>query len=228
MLIGAETMSRNRRCPCQGPNQQYLYDIPESNNVYFPEYPVWQYQDTFIPEQQDINDIYSDDYNSFAAIPTAMTQADPPPLISNNPVTANVVLRKELTAYPNYGNPSRNADILYTGNTGTWTIESPAFLFVPGRQRAQIIIRAVLDDHSNVPVNLYSARITINGIVVHNGRVPLEHGTPAGGIFTNWRDLTFNINNPRRANRITIENTSSAGPNDWIGLDWMEMRLSTR
>jgi hypothetical protein len=155
-------------------------------------------------------------------------QADPPPLLSDNPVATNVVLVKQMTAYPNYGNPSRNADILYTGNTGSWTFEAPAFIFVPGRQRAQLTIRAVLDDHVNVPTNLYSARITINGDVVHNGRVPLDHGTPVGGIFSNWRDLTFSINNPRRVNRITIVNTSTAGPNDWIGFDWMEIRLSIR
>lgn len=150
------------------------------------------------------------------------------PLLSNTPVTATITLFKELTAYPNYGNPSRNADILYTGNQGTWTFESPAFLFVPGNQRAQIIIRAVLDDHSNVPVNRYSARIRINGNVVHNGAVPLQHGTPVGGIFTNWRELRFNIPNLRRVTRVQIENTSSAGNTDWIAFDWMELRLLPR
>jgi len=138
---------------------------------------------------------------------------------------ANIVLFKELSGYPNYGNPSRNADILYTGYRGAWTFDSPAFLLVPGNLRAQLVIRAVLDDHSNVPVNRYSARITVNGTVVHNGRLPLEHGTPAGGIFTNWRDLAFDITNIRRNNRIIIENTSSTGPNDWIAFDWMELRL---
>lgn len=160
--------------------------------------------------------------------PEAKLKRDPPPLLSNNPATATIVLFKELTAFPNYGNPSRNADILYTGNRGTWTFESPAFLFVPGNLRAQIRIRAVLDDHSNVPVNRYSARITINGNVVHNGRLNLVHGMPAGGIFTNWRDLTFNVTNLRRVTRVTIENTSTAGPNDWIAFDWMELRLVPR
>lgn len=171
---------------------------------------------------------YTDQQESSEAVPAIAAQTDPPPLISNNPVVTNFVFSKQLTAYPNYGNPSKNADILYTGNTGTWSFETPSFIAPPGRQRAQLVIRAVLDDHANVPENSYSARITINGDVVHNGRVPLEHGTPAGGIFTNWRDLIFIINNPRRVNRVTIENTSSAGPNDWIGLDWMEIRLGVR
>jgi hypothetical protein len=157
--------------------------------------------------------------------PMLLAQQDPPPLISNNPVTASVSLFKELSAYPNYGNPSRNADILYTGNRGSWTFQSPSFFTVPGNQRAQVIIRAVLDDHANVPVNRYSARITINGTVVHDGRLLLEHGAPAGGMFTNWRDLPFNIFNTRRTNRVTIENTSSVGTDDRIAFDWMEIRL---
>jgi hypothetical protein len=183
--------------------------------------PSSEYNPTQVPYE-----MYEGNDNSDIA--PSPRQPARPPLLSNNPVSTSVVLFKELTAYPNYGNPSRNADILYTGNQGSWTFESPAFLFVPGNQRARIIIRAVLDDHSNVPVNRYSARITINGNVVHNGIVPLQHGTPTGGMFTNWRELTFNIPNIRRSNRVTIVNTSTAGTDDWIAFDWMELRLLPR
>lgn len=169
-----------------------------------------------------------DEFDSKDTGPLTKSPGDPPPKLSNNPVSATVVLFKELTAYPNYGNPSRNCDILYTGNSGTWTFNAPPFLSVPGNLRGQIIIRAVLDDHASVPVNRYSARITINGTVVHDGRLLLEHGTPAGGIFTNWRELPFNITNQRRVNRVTIQNTSTAGLDDWIGLDWMELRSVPR
>lgn len=147
------------------------------------------------------------------------------PVLSNNPTTTNIVLYKQLTGYPNYGNPSRNADILYTGDQGTWTIELPAFFLIPGRLRSQLIISAVLDDHQSVPATRYSARISINGSTVHTGRLPLQHGTPAGGMFLNWNQLTFRVPNLRRVNRITIVNTSNTGPDDWIGLDWMELRL---
>lgn len=160
--------------------------------------------------------------------PATASPTDPPPILSNNPATASITLFKELTGFSNYGNPSGNADILYTGNRGTWTFDIPAFLFVPGNLSAQILIRGVLDDHSNVPVNRYSARITVNGTVVHTGQVPLEHGVPAGGRFNNWRLMTFNVTNLRRNNRVVIVNTSTAGPDDWIGLDWMELRLSPR
>ncbi len=149
---------------------------------------------------------------------------DPPRIVSNNPAILTVSLFKELTSYPNYGNPSGNADILYTGNQGTWSIDIPSCLLTPG-QAAQIIIRAVLDDHYNVPANRYSLRITVNGTTVHNGLVPLAHGTPGGTLFNNWRPLTFNVSDIRRVNRVVIVNTSTAGQDDWIAFDWMELRL---
>jgi hypothetical protein len=155
-------------------------------------------------------------------------ERQPNPVLSDNPARANITLFKELTGYSNYGNPSGNADILYTGNRGVWTFQVPAYLLVPGNLRAQIIIRGVLDDHQNVPVNDYSARITVNGTVVHTGRVPLEHGRPVGQQFNNWRNLTFNFTNFRRNNRIVIENTSRTGRNDWIAFDWMELRFVPR
>lgn len=155
------------------------------------------------------------------------TQRQPQPIITNPPATTSITLFKELTGYRNYGNPSGNADILYTGNRGVWTFEVPGYLFA-GNQRAQIVIRAVLDDHYTVPANRYSATITVNGTIVHQGRLPLEHGVPAGGRFTNWRSLTFNVRNLRRNNRVVIENTSSTGENDWIAFDWMELRITPR
>ena len=210
-------------CPFMNQNPDIMY-APHSPGLLGQQYPQ-----QFMPAPQYCPMLVPygmyEDTDTAGMSPVTQSPRDPPPLLSNNPVTAAIILFKELTAYPNYGNPSRNADILYTGNRGSWTFESPAFLFVPGNQRAQIIIRAVLDDHVNVPVNRYSARITINGNVVHNGRLSLEHGVPAGGIFTNWRELPFNIANLRR---VTIENTSTAGTDDWIAFDWMELRLSPR
>ncbi len=209
-----------KRYPFISQNSDTMYQPPSEllEQQYAQQMPLSQYYPLQVPY-----DIY-DDTDIGGMYPNPRQN----PQLSNNPVTTNIVVFKELTAYPNYGNPSRNADILYSGNRGTWTFETPAFLFVPGNLRARIIIRAVLDDHSNVPVNRYSARITINGTVVHNGRVPLEHGTPAGGIFTNWRELPFNITNQRRVTRVTIENTSTTGPSDWIAFDWMEIRLLPR
>lgn len=153
---------------------------------------------------------------------------DPPPILSNNPVSTNITLFKELSGFPNYGNPSGNADILYTGNRGVWTFDVPALLAAGGLFTAQLVISAVLDDHYDVPVRLYSARILFNGSSIFSGQLNLAHGRPAGALFNNWRQLTFNIQNLRRNNRIEIVNTSNTGPNDWIALDWMEIRVVTR
>jgi hypothetical protein len=194
---------------------------PQEN---YPALPEMDFMNETNP-MYDFDNINKTEETEFSNSP----QRQPQPVLSNNPPIINISLFKELTGYPNYGNPSNNADILYTGTQGTWTFNVPAALLLSGTQTAQVLVRAVLDDHLNVPVNRYSARITVNGVNVHNGPVPLEHGVPVGSRFTNWRTLTFNIGNLRRANnRITIINTSTAGPGDWIGFDWMELRVSLR
>jgi hypothetical protein len=194
--------------------------------------PMQQMQQT-MPMQQNaypnyMPNMYGTGMGSGYA-PHAESPEDRVPVLSNNPPVTSISLFKELTAYPNYGNPSGNADILYTGDRGTWTFDIPAFLFVPGQlTNAEIIIRGVLDDMNVTPADRYSARITVNGSVVHTGRVPLEHGRPLGAQFNNWRELRFRIPNIRRNNRVVIENTSNARPNDWIAFDWMELRVSPR
>jgi hypothetical protein len=161
---------------------------------------------------------------------TSMTaEADRVPIVSNNPPVVRISLFKEQTAYPNYGNPSGNADILYRGDRGVWTFQIPNYLFQQGNWRGELVIRTVLDDHYNTPANRYSARITVNNDTVHTGRVPAEHGTPSGGRFTNWRELTFRVPDLRRNNRVVIVNTSeNIASDDWIAFDWMELRLFPR
>lgn len=147
------------------------------------------------------------------------------PITSDNPAVETFSLFKELTGFPNYGNPSRNADILYTGNQGEWTFELPKFFFMPGRLKAQLDIRAVLDDRAETPADRYSATISINNRVVHRGALPLAHGRPFAQPFDNWKTLTFDVPDIRRTNRVVIKNTSNGLKDDWIGLDWMELRL---
>ena len=208
----------NQICPYMNMMQPYgMGNVGHINNPY------------------DMNDMYDmDDMDDFEDMDDMegtdakdTTSNRPAAVITNNPAVPTISLFKELTGYPNYGNPSGNADILYTGNRGVWTFQIPTIISALGNIRAQLVIRASLDDHSSVPVDRYSARITVNGTNVHTGRVPLEHGTPAGRQFTNWKLLTFNVPNLRRNNRIVIVNTSNAGENDWIGFDWMEMRFRT-
>ena len=115
----------------------YSPDISQDQEAPYFSQPIMQEQQypqptMTMPQFEPMQTPYSLNQNTDAAADarSAMIMPDdPPPRLSNNRVTANVVLFKELTAYPNYGNPSRNADILYTGNVGTWTFDSPAFLF---------------------------------------------------------------------------------------------------
>ncbi len=149
----------------------------------------------------------------------------PSPFISKQAAALNISLIKQLGAYPNYGNPSKSADILYTGSKGAWDIEIPHFLLNSGSLKAKLIIRAVLDDHAGVSPGSYAARIYANGALLHRGRLPLEHGTPVGNVFTNWKELSFILRTPVRENKIVIENISACGARDWIGFDRMELRL---
>lgn len=188
--------------------EQYSLPLPQSPGIHIP------------PGVSDIYDVGEVQYT-----PTTASSEDPPPVLSNTPAVTTIALFKELSGYPNYGNPSGNADILYTRNRGIWTFQIPAFLFVPGRLTAQIVIRGVLDDHLNVPIERYSATIIVNGATVHTGPLPLEHGVPRGGRFTNWRRLVFEVPRLRRNNQVVIVNTSNTSPDDWIAFDWMELRL---
>lgn len=213
--------------PFTNPNMPLNYDnyfmYPTMQNPNLGYYPYVGQGMYMMPYTNPMD--YTDDIETYDE-DMKNVKNDPPPVLSNNPVTNTIVLFKELTGYPNYGNPSGNADILYTGNRGTWTFDIPnAVLLFLQNFRARLIIRAVLDDHQNVATSRYSATIRANNAVLHTGALPLEHGTPRGGKFTNWRLLTFDVSNIRRRNQIVISNTSSAGPDDWIGFDWMELRF---
>ncbi|MGI6685924.1 MAG: hypothetical protein ACOX47_10755 [Bacillota bacterium] len=158
-----------------------------------------------------------------------LTRQGPQPILSNNPPSRILVLRKELTGYPNYGNPSGNADILYTGTQGTWNFNLPPLmaLVLNNARRVELVIRGALDDHYNVPENRYSMTVNFNNNRQNFNQLPFVHGRPSGQRFNNWNELTVNI--PPRAgginNRVTIRNTSNAGENDWIAIDWMELRF---
>jgi hypothetical protein len=158
-----------------------------------------------------------------------LTRQGPQPILSNQTPSRVLVLRKELTGYPNYGNPSGNADILYTGTQGTWTFNLPPLLalVLNNARSVELVIRGALDDHYNVPENRYSMTVNFNNNRQNFNQLPFVHGRPSGQRFTNWNELTVNIP-PRAAginNRVTIRNTSNAGENDWIAFDWMELRF---
>ncbi len=187
----------------------------------------YMYENDYFPLQMGQYDDFDELYNDLNVANTQINVLQP--ILTNpNPSTA-LILRKELSGYPNYGNPSRNADILYTGTQGVWTFQLPTFLSpVLNRfRRIELVIRGALDDHYNVNRNLYRMTVNINGFRQNYNPVPFVHGRPAGQMFNNWQDLTINIprGNVRRDNRVTIRNTSNAGESDFIAFDWMEMRF---
>lgn len=147
------------------------------------------------------------------------------PYLSNNPIERKIVLFKELTAYPNYGNPSGNVDILYTGNQGQWRMDLPAQATISNTMSSNLTLqlRIILDDHLEVPEKYYSTSISFNKNILFDGVLRASHGTPRGGRFTNWRLLKLNIDNLRKNNIIEIRNTSRTGPMDWIAIDWMQI-----
>ncbi|MGI6630998.1 MAG: hypothetical protein ACOX4H_10935 [Bacillota bacterium] len=175
------------------------------------------------PAEPDMRAFERDDEN------INLTRQGPQPILSNPAPSRVLVLRKELTGYPNYGNPSGNADILYTRTQGIWTFNLPPLLalVLNNARRVELVIRGILDDHYNVPENRYSMTVDFNNNRQNFTQLPFVHGRPSGQRFTNWNELTVNI--PPRAgrvnNRITIRNTSNAGENDWIAIDWMELRF---
>lgn len=219
------------------PYYNYPFDYYYRNNVMVSPFapqnaqyaPVYQPPvPSFPPKTAPEIEAEMEDFDNVGKASGQSSPGDPPPIITNPIPVPGTFLLKELTGYSNYGMPSGNADILYTGNRGAWTFRLPSWLPRPQNLTGQLLLTAVLDDHANVPVTDYSMTIAINGTVVRQGAIALEHGTPAGGRFVNWRVLTYPIANLRANNRIVITNTSTAGPNDWIGIDWMELRLFYR
>jgi hypothetical protein len=186
--------------------QENIYMPQKSNPAYMPF------------EKWDDNIDYDEDDLKYADPKAA------PPLLSNNPCKRNLILYKNLSAYPNYGNPSGNADILYTGNNGIWTFSMPKYFLMESPIKAKLTISMCLDDHSDSPIKKYSAKINFNGTNLHSGPIPnIEHGKPKGSKFTNWLELTFEITNLRHISQLKIINTSKTNPSDWIGIDWLKL-----
>ena len=153
--------------------------------------------------------------------PNAKFFSDPAPTVSTSGKT--VILHKELNAFSNYGSPSGDADILYSGETSTWTFTVPPS--VTGITAAFFKVSIVADDHYGQPANTYRYRAWTNGAkVVDSAGVP--HGSPFGKLFTNWvrRDYV-SLKCPPGKHTITISNVSTTTSSDWLAIDWIELHL---
>lgn len=146
---------------------------------------------------------------------------DPPATISQDGTT--LILHKELSGYGNYGVTDTAADVLYSGETGTWTFSSTG---LPPGTAFQFVISGVLDDHDYVPLIDYSMTVEVNGILVFSGSppsLPFVHGLPYGKVFTNWTELPVDANGNWS---ITITNTSAISTSHWIAFDWIELHIA--
>ena len=132
-----------------------------------------------------------------------------------------LVLRKELYGYENYGTADGRADVLYSGETGSWNFNLTG---IAAGTPIRFVIRGVLDDHYNIALDSYSIKVTVNDGEVFSGfPTGFQHGAPFGTKFANWSTLSIEAGGE---STITIENTSPIGSAHWIALDWVELYIS--
>jgi hypothetical protein len=135
---------------------------------------------------------------------------------------------KELHGYGNYGAKDHAADILYSGDSGTWNFGSlSGCLPLADYGSATVTFSLVADDHYGEPIGDYSEQIFVNGALVFSGSEPLQHGQPYGTTFTNWEQFSFTTSNLSTPFTVGIENTSQLSGGDWIAIDWIDVNLAT-
>jgi hypothetical protein len=154
--------------------------------------------------------------------PNAKFPSDPTP--TSTAGTRMLVLRKNLSGYPSYGaGEGGNADILYTNQTAAWTFTVPDDVVFTS---AEVALSLVLDDHSSVDAVSYAYAVWIGSGNRFAGPANLPHGAPYGAQLTNWVERTYRADCSASTYTITLKNLSAAVENDWIAVDWIELRLA--
>ena len=163
-----------------------------------------------------------------AAYLSSSTNADaawlsnPHTVVSGN-CASGLVLGKELSGYNNYGQNDGRADVLYSGDVGSWTFADPC----GDTDVAYLQITVALDDHYDVPVGNYELDVYVNGKRVTSGYADdlgLRHGAPYGQRFGNWQHLWVQVK-PAGQYRIDIHNRSGLPQEHWIAIDRMSLHL---
>jgi hypothetical protein len=133
------------------------------------------------------------------------------------------VLHKELDGYPNYGAADAAADILDDGQTAAWVFTVPNVAITS----ATLALSLSADDHAAVPISDYTMDLWTQNSCVFSGLAPVTHGMPFASQFTTWSELDLPASvTPGGTFKVTLSNTSMTGdPNDWIAVDWIELRL---
>jgi hypothetical protein len=152
--------------------------------------------------------------------------SDPTPTVT---ISGNqIILHKELNGYPNYGVADRAADILFSGETGTWHFTLPAGISLASIREPFFRVSIVADDHGS-GISPYTYSVATNTTTVAPNESGLFYGTPNGGpVFTDWVQRDYGVSITGFANTITIQNTwPHPGDGNWIGIDWIELQMTT-
>ena len=155
--------------------------------------------------------------------------SNPPTVVTNTGGTT--VLMKDLNSAGRYGLADDAADILYPGQTGTWTFVLSAVGLDPANYSpAKATISLILDDHYARSTALYSINIALPSGAAFSGNTDLlgmAHGLPVSGTpFVNWTNSTFTSSLVPDSFAVSIQNTSSGFPDDWIGIDKIQIELT--
>lgn len=165
---------------------------------------------------------------SIAATPPAANPLLPgtwltDPIPTSTESGAYLILLKELYGYDNYGTGDGRADILYSGETGTWIFSPP---HIAGGTPVRFVLKGVLDDHYDIALDSYRVKVTVNGVEVFSGfPTAFQHGAPFGTKFANWTTLSVPA---AGAWSVSIRNASPLSAAHWIAFDWIELHVSAQ
>jgi hypothetical protein len=157
---------------------------------------------------------------ALTSVADASYLSDPSPVVTISGTT--ITIYKELTGYSNYGHDGA-ADILYSGESGTWHFDLTGIVNPADVQAATFVIALIGDDHGS-GTSPYTCTVQVNG--GSSAACPtLPYGSPYGSPFTNWEDASYAVAALGSSNTITLHNTSF-GSGNWIGVDWVELQLT--
>jgi hypothetical protein len=146
-----------------------------------------------------------------------------PHVVVTGNCASEVVLSMDLDAYGNYGAADGRADVLYSGEGGSWTFGNPC----PDTNQVLLLVVVSLDDHYDVPLGNYELEVVVNGETVASGYaddLELRHGTPFGAQFDNWSYLLMAVD-PAEQYDVRVYNRSGLPSTDWIAIDRISMHL---
>jgi hypothetical protein len=111
---------------------------------------------------------------------------------------------------------------VYSGQAGVWTFSVPPIPVLS----ATVVMSIVADDGTALDADY--AYVVWSGVCSYPSTSPPPHGTPFHSPFTDWEQIAEPASVTSGGTyTVTIENTSSLPVTDWIGVDWIELRIET-